>query len=73
MSYKLRFVQKFEQKNTEEFVELERKFAEFEKMYPEFPKGKRYVPYIARDPQNILIWETEFDILEQSSLKRSGF
>jgi len=65
MSYKLRFVQKFEQRNTEEFVELERKFAEFEKKYPEFPKGKRYFPYIARDPQNTLIWEADFDTLEE--------
>ncbi len=65
MSYKLRFVQRFEQKNTEAFMELERKFHEYEQKYPEFPKGKRYTSYIGRDPQNTLIWEAEFDTLEE--------
>jgi hypothetical protein len=66
MAFKLRFVQKFEQKDTEAFVELERRFAEYERDYPEFPKGKRYFPYMARDPQNTLIWEADFDTLEKA-------
>ncbi|MGI6527657.1 MAG: hypothetical protein ACOX25_09905 [Caldicoprobacterales bacterium] len=66
MSFKLRFVQKFEQKNTQAFMELERQFHEFEQMYPEFPKGRRYFPYMGRDPQNTLIWEAEFDTLEEA-------
>lgn len=66
MAFKLRFVQKFEQKNTEAFIELERRFAEFEQEYSEFPKGKRYFPYMARDPQNTLIWEADFDTLEKA-------
>ena len=66
MGYKLRFVQKFEQKNTEAFMELERQFAALEKQYPEFPKGKRYFPYMARDPQNTLVWEADFNTLEDA-------
>ncbi len=65
MAYKLRFVQRFQQKNTEAFMELERKFHEYEQKYPEFPKGRRYTPHMGREPENTLIWEAEFDTLEE--------
>jgi len=64
MSYKLRFVQKFVLAKTREFLDIEKQFAAFEKNYPDFPKGKRYVPLTGKEPANTLIWECDFDTLE---------
>jgi hypothetical protein len=64
MPYKLRFVQKFILSETDAFNTLERQFAEFENQYPEFPKGKRYNPLTGKEPSNTLIWECDFDTLE---------
>lgn len=44
MGYKLRFVQKFELGKSPEFLAIEKQFALFEEQYPEFPKGRRYLP-----------------------------
>lgn len=66
MGYKLRFVQKFQQSGQEEFMELERMFMKLEATLDEFPKGKRYVSYIGREPTNTLIWECEFSTLEEA-------
>lgn len=65
MSYKLRFVQKFILGKSIEFLEIEKQFAEFEKQYPEFPKGRRYLPLSGIHPSNTLIWECDFDSLEE--------
>jgi hypothetical protein len=65
MSYKLRFVQKFQPGNSIEFLEIEKQFAGFEEKYPEFPKGKRYLPLTGMHPSNTLIWECDFDTLEE--------
>lgn len=65
MPYKLRFVQRFELANTDEFIRIEKQFDEFEQKYPEFPKGRRYVPMTGKEPANTLIWESEFDTLEE--------
>jgi hypothetical protein len=63
MPYKLRFVQRFRQDKIKEYLELENKFVELEQENPEFPKGKRYLPYTGREPSNTLIWECDFDTL----------
>ena len=65
MSFKLRFVQRFRAENEEAFMELEKQFAELEANNPAFPEGKRYRPYIGREPTNTLIWECEFPTLEK--------
>ncbi|MGV8096360.1 MAG: hypothetical protein AB2L24_31275 [Mangrovibacterium sp.] len=65
MSYKLRFVQIFKEENTKEYLEIEKRFAEFEKNYPEAPKGKRYISCSGRDASNTLIWECDFLTLEE--------
>ena len=65
MSYKLRFVQIFDQKNAKEFLAIEKQFAEFEETYPEAPIGKRYIAYAGRDASNTLIWECDFPTLEE--------
>lgn len=66
MAYKLRFVQHFKQDKTEEFLTLEKKFAELERRGPLFPKGRRFTPCFAREPVNTLIWECEFPSLEEA-------
>jgi hypothetical protein len=64
MSYLLRFVQKFQESNQAEFLELEKKFILLEESTGEFPKGKRYLPYAGREASNTLIWECEFPTLQ---------
>lgn len=64
MSYKLRFVQNFRQDKIKEYLELEKQFAGMEEKYPEFPKGRRYLPVTGREASNTLIWECEFNTLE---------
>ncbi len=66
MSYKLRFTQKFKQEFINEYLELERKFEQLEKETPEFPKGKRYLPYIGRESSDTLIWECDFPTLHEA-------
>lgn len=66
MSYKLRFVQKFQQKDTDAFMELEKIFMKLEQDLSDFPKGRRYVPYIGRESTNTLIWECEFPTLKEA-------
>jgi hypothetical protein len=66
MSYKLRFVQRFQQNKEKEFMELEKMFIQLEHEVKEFPKGKRFLPYTGREPANTLIWECEFPTLEEA-------
>jgi len=65
MPYKLRFVQRFQLGNAKKFMEIEKQFAQCEIDYPEFPKGKRYVPHSGIHPSNTLIWECDFDTMEE--------
>ena len=64
--YKLVFRQKYQENAQEEFLVLEREFQKFEREDPKAPKGKRYAPYLSAFPQNMLIWECEFDTLEEA-------
>ena len=65
MAYKLRFVQKIDQAKKNEFLEIERKFMNFEKENPHMPQGTRYLPISGKEPTNTLIWECGFDTLEE--------
>jgi hypothetical protein len=65
MSYKLRFVQIFKQENAKEYLAIEKQFEAFEKHYPEAPAGKRYLSVSGRDASNTLIWECDFESLEE--------
>ena len=64
MSYKLRFVQIFKQEKIKEYLAIEQQFARMEVQYPEFPKGKRYLPCTGREASNTLIWESHFETLK---------
>ncbi|PCJ52396.1 MAG: hypothetical protein COA79_23895 [Planctomycetota bacterium] len=66
MPYKLRFVQKFIPSKREAFLELEKEFIKLEEETEGFPKGKRYLPYSGRESTNTLIWESEFESLEEA-------
>jgi len=65
MSFKLRFIQRFRAENEEAFMDLEKQFAELEKNNPAFPEGKRFRPYIGREPTNTLIWECDFPSMNE--------
>jgi hypothetical protein len=64
MAYKLRFIQRISQKDKGDFLELEKKFMEIERMNPGMPQGRRFLPISAKEPTNTIIWECEFDTLE---------
>ena len=63
MTYLLRFVQRFEPRNRQEFLDLERRFVELERNDPCLPKGRRYLANVGREPENTLVWECEFGSL----------
>jgi hypothetical protein len=65
MAFKLRFIQRFRAENEEAFMDMEKQFAVWEKNNPALPDGKRYRPYIGREPTNTLIWECELPTLEK--------
>ena len=65
MSYKLRFVQRFQLNKKKEFLDLEREFIKLERDIPEFPKGIRYFPHSSLEPENTLIWECELATLQE--------
>jgi len=61
MSITVRVIQRFDFKHEEEFMALEKKFAELEKARPDFPKGgRRMQPLAGEEWKNTLIWECEF-------------
>lgn len=64
MAYKMRFVQYFDKRDSEMFLNLEKKFVELEEKTPDMKNGRRYVPVIGKEPTNTMIWEGEFETLE---------
>ncbi len=60
MSITMRILQRFDVKNTDSFLDLEKKFVELEKRRPDYPKAKRMKPIAASEPINTLVWQCEF-------------
>jgi hypothetical protein len=60
----MRIMQQFDATKENEFMELEKKFAELERNRPDFPKGKRLQPISGGEPCNTLIWQCEFSNIE---------
>jgi hypothetical protein len=61
MSITVRVIQRYDFRHEEEFMELEKKFAELEKARPDFPNGgRRMQPLAGEEWKNTLIWECEF-------------
>jgi len=58
----LRLVQQFHASQKQQFMQLEKEFAEVEKR-GFWPRGERLTPISSRDPGNTLIWQCRFDNL----------
>jgi hypothetical protein len=66
MSITMRIMQQFDATHENEFMELEKKFAELERERPDYPIGKRMQPISASEPCNTLIWQYEFPDIESA-------
>ena len=66
MSITMRVIQRFDFKHEEDFMALERKFAELEAARTDFPKGRRMQPIAGAEWRNTLIWECEFPDLDSA-------
>lgn len=66
MDITMRIVQQFDPTHENEFMELEKKFAELEENRPDYPKGKRMQPISAGEPCNTLIWQCEFPDIDSA-------
>ncbi len=65
MPYILRFVQRYRPQDRDEFMRLEALFGALEQNHPEFPRGRRSQPYAGKEPGNTLIWDCQFDTIQQ--------
>lgn len=66
MSITMRIIQRYGTTKEEEFLRIERLFADLEANRPDFPKGKRMLPIAANEPCNTLIWEHEFPDIQSA-------
>ncbi len=62
MAIVMRLVQRFQASKKQEFIDLEKQFAELEARGI-LPKGERMLPLAGRDPGNTLIWQSRFPSL----------
>jgi hypothetical protein len=62
----MRFVQYFDKCDSKAFLDLEQEFIRLEEKTPEFKCGKRFIPIIGREPTNTMIWEAEYDSMEEA-------
>ena len=60
MAIVLRLVQQFQHSKKQEFMELEKQFAELEHRGI-LPRGERLIPISSRDPGNTVIWQARFE------------
>jgi hypothetical protein len=58
----LRLVQQFQHSKKQEFMTLEKQFAELEHRGI-LPRGERLVPISGREPGNTVIWQARFENL----------
>ncbi len=69
----MRIIQQFDPAREDQFMELERKFAELEKKRQDFPKGKRMQPVSSAEPVNTLIWQCDFPDIETAFMALNFF
>lgn len=62
MAIILRLVQQYQHSKKQEFMALEKQFAELEHRGV-LPRGERLIPISSRDPGNTVIWQARFDNL----------
>ena len=62
MAIILRLVQRFQHSKKDEFIALEKEFAQLEHRGI-LPRGERLMPISGRDPGNTIIWQRRFESL----------
>ena len=62
MAVILRLVQQYQHSKKQEFMTLEKQFAELE-VRGILPRGERLVPISSRDPGNTIVWQARFENL----------
>ena len=60
----MRILQTFDARHEEEFMAMEKKFAELEAKRPDYPNGTRLQPISSTEPCNTLVWQCEFPDIE---------
>jgi hypothetical protein len=73
MGVVMRIIQQFDPAREDQFMELERKFAELEKRRTDFPKGRRMQPVSSAEPVNTLIWQCDFPDIETAFMALNFF
>jgi hypothetical protein len=61
----LRLVQRFQHSKKEEFIALEKEFAQLEHRGI-LPRGERLMPISGRDPGNTIVWQRRFESLAEA-------
>lgn len=65
MAIILRLVQRFRHSKKDEFMTLEKEFAQLEHRGI-LPRGERLMPISGRDPGNTIIWQRRFESLAEA-------
>jgi hypothetical protein len=63
----LRLVQRFQHSKREEFIALEKEFAQLEHRGI-LPRGERLMPISGRDPGNTIVWQRRFESLAEAEV-----
>ena len=66
MAVIMRIIQQFDASHEQEFMEMEKKFAELEARRDDYPNGTRMQPISSTEPCNTLIWQCEFPDIESA-------
>ncbi len=65
MAIILRLVQRFQHSKREEFIALEKEFAQLEHRGI-LPSGERLMPISGREPGNTIVWQRRFESLAEA-------
>ena len=65
MAIILRLVQRFHHSKREEFIALEKEFAQLEHRGI-LPRGERLMPIAGREPGNTIVWQRRFESLAEA-------
>ncbi|MGC2195020.1 MAG: hypothetical protein WA628_10130 [Terriglobales bacterium] len=67
MAIILRLVQRFQHSKKEEFIALEKEFAQLEHRGI-LPPGERLMPISGREPGNTIVWQRRFESLAEAEV-----
>ena len=67
MAIILRLVQRFQHSKREEFIALEKEFAQLEHRGI-LPAGERLMPIAGREPGNTIVWQRRFENLAEAEV-----